>query len=200
MAIRQRPLKGLNETALITTNSGWRKPCAALSARWKLVKCRSERWSYMRTAASLGADGIATLPTPIPLLTPKSSRCARPVRPWVTIVLEECELFVTIEPCAMCAGAMVHARIRRLVYGADDPKAGAVRSVMQVLNHPATESSHGSLPQACLRAEAQSCCKRSLRAVASRWSLAIGSRSACRPLALSFRASEESWKLIAADG
>jgi len=50
--------------------------------------------------------------------------------------LEGCELFVTIEPCAMCAGALVHARIRRLVYGADDPKAGAVRSVMQVLNHP----------------------------------------------------------------
>jgi tRNA(adenine34) deaminase len=50
--------------------------------------------------------------------------------------LEGCELFVTIEPCAMCAGAMVHARIRRLVYGADDPKAGAVHSVMQILNHP----------------------------------------------------------------
>jgi tRNA(adenine34) deaminase len=50
--------------------------------------------------------------------------------------LGECELFVTIEPCAMCAGALVHARIRRVVYGADDPKAGAVRSVMQVLNHP----------------------------------------------------------------
>jgi len=50
--------------------------------------------------------------------------------------LGQCELFVTIEPCAMCAGAMVHARIKRLVYGSDDPKAGAVRSVMQVLNHP----------------------------------------------------------------
>jgi tRNA(adenine34) deaminase len=50
--------------------------------------------------------------------------------------LEECELFVTIEPCAMCAGALVHARLRRLVYGADDPKAGAVHSVVQVLNHP----------------------------------------------------------------
>jgi tRNA(adenine34) deaminase len=47
-----------------------------------------------------------------------------------------CDLFVTIEPCAMCSGALVHARIRRLVYGADDPKAGAVHSVMQVLNHP----------------------------------------------------------------
>ncbi|MGO9083895.1 MAG: tRNA adenosine(34) deaminase TadA [Candidatus Sulfotelmatobacter sp.] len=50
--------------------------------------------------------------------------------------LEDCELFATIEPCAMCAGALVHARSRRLVYGADDPKAGAVTSVMQVLNHP----------------------------------------------------------------
>jgi tRNA(adenine34) deaminase len=47
-----------------------------------------------------------------------------------------CELFATIEPCPMCAGALVHARIKRLVYGADDPKAGAVQSVMQVLNHP----------------------------------------------------------------
>src|SRR6266478_10132403 len=50
--------------------------------------------------------------------------------------LGDCELFATIEPCAMCAGAVVHARLKRLVYGADDPKAGAVHSVMQVLNHP----------------------------------------------------------------
>src|SRR5436190_14882758 len=50
--------------------------------------------------------------------------------------LGDCELFATIEPCAMCAGAMVHARLKRLVYGADDPKAGAVQSVMPVLNHP----------------------------------------------------------------
>ena len=50
--------------------------------------------------------------------------------------LGDCELFATIEPCAMCAGALVHARVKRLVYGSDDPKAGAVRSVMQVLNHP----------------------------------------------------------------
>jgi tRNA(adenine34) deaminase len=50
--------------------------------------------------------------------------------------LGDCELFATIEPCAMCAGALLHARIKRLVYGADDPKAGAVHSVLQVLNHP----------------------------------------------------------------
>ncbi|MGA9980861.1 MAG: tRNA adenosine(34) deaminase TadA [Candidatus Sulfotelmatobacter sp.] len=50
--------------------------------------------------------------------------------------LGDCDLFTTIEPCAMCAGALLHARIKRLVYGAEDPKAGAVHSVLQVLSHP----------------------------------------------------------------
>jgi len=50
--------------------------------------------------------------------------------------LEDCEMYVIIEPCAMCAGAMVHARINRLVFGAKDPKAGAVVSALTVLNHP----------------------------------------------------------------
>ena len=50
--------------------------------------------------------------------------------------LPACELYVTIEPCPMCAGAMTHARIKRLIYGADDPKAGAVHSVMTVINAP----------------------------------------------------------------
>jgi len=67
--------------------------------------------------------------------------------------LGDCELFATIEPCAMCAGAMVHARLKRLVYGADDPKAGAVQSVLQVLNHPQLnhqmEVSRGVLANRC---------------------------------------------------
>ena len=50
--------------------------------------------------------------------------------------LVECELYVTLEPCAMCAGAMIHARLARMVYGAADPKAGAAGSVLQVVNHP----------------------------------------------------------------
>lgn len=50
--------------------------------------------------------------------------------------LEHCEMYVIIEPCAMCAGALVHARIKRLIYGAKDSKAGAVESVVQVVNHP----------------------------------------------------------------
>ena len=47
-----------------------------------------------------------------------------------------CVLFATIEPCSMCAGAMIHARLARLVYGAADPKAGAAGSVLEVINHP----------------------------------------------------------------
>ncbi len=50
--------------------------------------------------------------------------------------LLDCDLYVTVEPCAMCAGAITHARMRRLIYGAEDPKAGAVQSMVQVLNHP----------------------------------------------------------------
>ena len=50
--------------------------------------------------------------------------------------LTGCTLYVTLEPCAMCAGAMIHARLDRLVYGAADPKAGACGSVLPVLNHP----------------------------------------------------------------
>ncbi|HXZ81479.1 MAG TPA: tRNA adenosine(34) deaminase TadA [Terriglobales bacterium] len=46
-----------------------------------------------------------------------------------------CEIYVTVEPCAMCAGAIVHARLKRLIYGAEDPKAGAVRSIMQLLEN-----------------------------------------------------------------
>ena len=50
--------------------------------------------------------------------------------------LAGCTLYVTLEPCAMCAGAMIHARIDRLVFAASDPKAGACGSVLSVLNHP----------------------------------------------------------------
>jgi tRNA(adenine34) deaminase len=67
--------------------------------------------------------------------------------------LEQCTLYVTLEPCAMCAGAMIHARIARLVFGAFDPKAGAVGSVLTVLNHPELnhqiESSGGILAEEC---------------------------------------------------
>jgi tRNA(adenine34) deaminase len=50
--------------------------------------------------------------------------------------LSECDLYVTLEPCAMCAGAIAHARIARLYYGAADPKGGAVEHGARVFEHP----------------------------------------------------------------
>lgn len=68
--------------------------------------------------------------------------------------LLDCDLYVTVEPCAMCAGAITHARIRRLIYGAEDPRAGAVHSMLQVLNHPKlnhrVEVSSGVLAARCI--------------------------------------------------
>ncbi len=50
--------------------------------------------------------------------------------------LPDCELYVTLEPCAMCVGAMLHARIARLIYGAADPKTGACGSVLDLFSEP----------------------------------------------------------------
>lgn len=52
--------------------------------------------------------------------------------------LDGCDIYVTLEPCAMCAGAMAHARIRRLIYGAGDPKAGAVDHGVRLFDSPNT--------------------------------------------------------------
>ena len=67
--------------------------------------------------------------------------------------LPECEVYVTLEPCAMCAMALLHARVKRVVFGASDPKAGAAGSVIDVfgnaaLNHH-TEVVGGVLAEAC---------------------------------------------------
>jgi tRNA(adenine34) deaminase len=67
--------------------------------------------------------------------------------------LPGCELYVTIEPCAMCAGAILHARIRRLVFGAPDPKTGACGSIVDLfaelrLNHHTTVTG-GVAAEAC---------------------------------------------------
>jgi tRNA(adenine34) deaminase len=67
--------------------------------------------------------------------------------------LNGCTMVATIEPCSMCAGALIHARIARLVYGASDPKAGAAGSTLQVINHPSLnhrmEVTAGVLAEKC---------------------------------------------------
>ena len=67
--------------------------------------------------------------------------------------LTDCDLYVTLEPCAMCVGAMLHARLKRVVFGARDPKTGACGSVIDLpaeekLNHHATFEG-GVLPEEC---------------------------------------------------
>jgi tRNA(adenine34) deaminase len=67
--------------------------------------------------------------------------------------LDDCTLYVTLEPCPMCAGAIVQARVPRVVYGAVDPKAGAVESLYRLLSDPRlnhrAEVSGGVLAQGC---------------------------------------------------
>lgn len=67
--------------------------------------------------------------------------------------LDDCDLFVTLEPCAMCAGAMLHARIKRLVFGAADPKTGAAGSIVNLFSEPRlnhqTEVQGGVLADQC---------------------------------------------------
>ena len=67
--------------------------------------------------------------------------------------LNGCTLYVTIEPCAMCAGAIVQARLKRIVFGARDGKAGAAGSALAVLNHPTlnhqVEVAQGILAEEC---------------------------------------------------
>ena len=71
--------------------------------------------------------------------------------------LSEATLYVTLEPCAMCAGAIVLARIKRLVWGADDPKAGAAGSIFNVVEHPALNHNPDVAPGSW-RPRARRCC------------------------------------------
>lgn len=70
-----------------------------------------------------------------------------------TYRLLDTTLYVTLEPCAMCAGAMVHARVKRLVYATTDPRAGAAGSIFNIVQHPALnhrlECTGGVLAQEC---------------------------------------------------
>ena len=66
--------------------------------------------------------------------------------------LSDCTLYVTLEPCPMCAGAILHARIPRIVCGAADPVAGAMGSVWAIHRHP-VESKHTRVEIGCLEAE-----------------------------------------------
>lgn len=77
---------------------------------------------------------------------------ARTLRTWR---LDDCELYVTIEPCPMCAGAMVQSRIKRLIIGAMEPKFGAAGSIFNIVSHPKLnhkiEVIQGIMEEECLQ-------------------------------------------------
>lgn len=61
------------------------------------------------------------------------NKAAKKLNTWI---LDDCTIYVTLEPCTMCAGLILHSRIKRLVYAAKEPKFGAVESINNVLNNP----------------------------------------------------------------
>ena len=77
--------------------------------------------------------------------------------------LPDCKLYVTLEPCAMCAGAIMHARIARLVFGARDPKTGACGSVVDLFARAAAQPSHARDGRRSRATNAARCCPRSSR-------------------------------------
>ena len=121
--------------ASFPTNYGWKKLSVSPNGHWRLEKFRLARLSSA-TGKSSGGDGTETSPTGDPSAHAEIVALREAGTTLANHRLEDCELFATIEPCAMCAGALIHARVKRLIYGADDPKAGAVRSVLQIINHP----------------------------------------------------------------
>ena len=97
----------------------------------------------IKDAAIIGRGGNAPIAANDPTAHAEIAALREAARALGNYRLPDCHLYVTLEPCAMCAGAILHARIRRLVFGARDPKTGACGSVVDLfaerrLNHHTT--------------------------------------------------------------
>ena len=97
----------------------------------------------VKDGAIIGRGGNAPIAANDPTAHAEIAALREAARALGNYRLPDCDLYVTIEPCAMCAGAILHARIRRLVFGARDPKTGACGSVIDLfaerrLNHHTT--------------------------------------------------------------
>ena len=99
--------------------------------RKRQVKCRSVR-SSSGTAASSRRVSTARYPGMTRRHMPKSLALRNAAAVCRNYRLPDCELYVTLEPCAMCVGAMIHARLKRVIFGAYDPKTGACGSVVDL--------------------------------------------------------------------
>lgn len=96
---------------------------------------RSAR-SWSATEKSSDAAGTAVKPRKTPCITPKSRQSKRRARKLGGWRLHRCDLYVTLEPCPMCAGAIINARIKTVYFGAFDPKAGSCGSMINLFSLP----------------------------------------------------------------
>ena len=113
--------------------------CAWRSRRRAALRPQARcRWAPCSTQGDAILAVAAIGPSPVTILprTPKSKRCGPGVAPLNSYRLNGTTLYVTLEPCVMCASAIVHARVARLVFGAWDPKAGAAGSTTNVFTLP----------------------------------------------------------------
>ncbi len=136
---------------------------------------RQEQWMRLAIAEARAAEQAGEVPVGAMILSPTGEvlgrgnnqvlRTSDPTAHAEIVALREagralgnyrlldCTLVCTLEPCAMCAGAILHARLARLVYASRDPKAGACGSVLSVLNHPSlnhrVEVVEGLLAEEC---------------------------------------------------
>ena len=90
----------------------------------------------VRGGAIIGSGGNAPIVGSDPTAHAEIAALREAARALGNYRLPDCELYVTLEPCAMCAGAIMHARLARLVYGAPDPKTGACGSVVDLTGNP----------------------------------------------------------------
>jgi tRNA(adenine34) deaminase len=90
----------------------------------------------VRAGAIVGRGGNAPIAATDPTAHAEIAALREAARHLGNYRLPDCELYVTLEPCAMCAGAILHARLARVVYGARDPKTGACGSVIDLFGEP----------------------------------------------------------------
>jgi tRNA(adenine34) deaminase len=90
----------------------------------------------VKDGAIIGCGGNAPIAANDPTAHAEIAALREAARALGNYRLPDCDLYVTLEPCAMCAGAILHARIRRLVFGARDPKTGACGSIVDLFAEP----------------------------------------------------------------
>jgi tRNA(adenine34) deaminase len=151
--IIERDQPGNASTAVVTDAERWMREALGLA---NLAQARDEvpvGAIVVRDGVIVGRGGNAPVAANDPTAHAEIAALRDAGRALGNYRLPGCDLYVTLEPCAMCAGAIMHARIRRLVFGVSDPKTGACGSVVNLfaeprLNHHATVVG-GVLAQEC---------------------------------------------------